>query len=83
MVRVTGIGFSPQRLRCHTQTEQRVRDNADWLFKCIAEAHTVLTDPTARLELDSGLARQERRGGSASAHQRARTGSYRASPTYR
>ena len=62
---------------CCVQTEQRVRDNADWLFKCIAEAHTILTDPTERQELDSGLARQER-------HQRARAGSsYRPPPTPR
>lgn len=60
-----------------------MRDNADWLFKCIAEAHTVLTDPAARQELDSGLARQERRGGSASAHHRARNPSHRAGPTSR
>ena len=54
-----------------------MRDNADWLFKCIAEAHTILTNPTERQELDSSLARQER-------HQRARAGSsYRAAPTAR
>lgn len=74
---MSGLSFLPLvNLSWSVQTEQRVRDNADWLFKCIAEAHTTLTDPTERQELDSGLARQER-------HQRARAGSYRASPTSR
>ena len=62
---------------CPVQVEYRVRDNANWLFKGIAEAHTVLTDPAARAELDADLARQDRRGATAG------TGSYRAAPTSR
>ena len=37
-----------------------MREKADWLFKCVAEAYSVLTDSQARLELDSKLAQQER-----------------------
>jgi len=64
------------------QTEGRIRDSADWLFKCIAEAYTVLTNPDTRQQLDLDLARQDRRS-SASMPQRARTGSYRSAPMHR
>ena len=54
-------GVRKQSCGC-AQTEGRVRDSADWLFKCIAEAYSVLTDPAARHDLDIDLARQNRRG---------------------
>lgn len=54
----TGVDSKP-RLHC-MQVEGRVREKADWLFKCVAEAYSVLTDSQARLELDSKLAQQER-----------------------
>ncbi len=52
-----------------------MREKADWLFKCVGEAYSVLTDSQARLELDINLARQERFG--------ARGSPYKASPMYR
>ena len=38
-----------------------MRDSADWLFKWIVEAYSVLTDPAAQHVLDISLARQARR----------------------
>ena len=43
------------------KVEERVRANADWLFKCVGSAHAVLTNPTARAELDADLAAREGR----------------------
>ena len=37
------------------QVEERVRANADWLFKCVGAAHAVLGDPAQRAELDADL----------------------------
>ena len=56
------------------QVEERVRANADWLFKCVGSAHAVLTDPTARAELDADLAAREGRASYRSAGYEARRG---------
>ena len=60
------------------QVEGRVREKADWLFKCVGEAYRVLTDSQARLELDSKLAQQERQE-----RYSARGSPYKSSPMYR
>ena len=41
--------------------ETRVREEANWLFKCISEANVVLSDQRKRLELNSALDFEERR----------------------
>ena len=38
----------------------RVREEANWLFKCISEAHNVLSDSRQRRELDAALSLEER-----------------------
>ncbi|EIE19931.1 hypothetical protein COCSUDRAFT_58168 [Coccomyxa subellipsoidea C-169] len=43
------------------QVLARVRDNADWLFKCVGAANAAITDPAARRQLDADLAAQEGR----------------------
>lgn len=43
------------------EIETRVRDEANWLFKCISEANLVLSDQQKRLELNSALDFEERR----------------------
>ncbi len=48
------------------QVQARVRDKADWLFKCVGAAHAALTDPAERRQLDADLAAQEGRASSAS-----------------
>jgi DnaJ-class molecular chaperone len=35
--------------------EARVRNEAEWVFKCIGEAHTILSDPVKRSSLDIKL----------------------------
>ena len=60
------------------QVEGRVREKADWLFKCVGEAYSVLTDSQARLELDAKLAHQERQE-----RYNARSSPYKSSPMYR
>lgn len=48
------------------QVQARVRDKADWLFKCVGAAHAALTDPAERRQLDADLAAQEGRASTAS-----------------
>lgn len=44
------------------QVQARVRDNADWLFKCVGAANAALSDTALRRQLDADLAAQEGRG---------------------
>lgn len=39
---------------------RRVREEANWLFKCISEACNVLSDSQQRRELDAALTLEER-----------------------
>lgn len=43
-----------------SRTLPRVREEANWLFKCISEAHNVLSDSRQRRELDAALTQEER-----------------------
>ena len=43
------------------EIETRVREEANWLFKCISEANLVLSDQQKRLELNTALDFEERR----------------------
>lgn len=55
------LGPSGAALANSSEVESRVRDEANWLFKCISEAHSVLSDARLRRELDAALDLEERR----------------------
>ena len=55
------LGPSGAALADRLDIESRVRDEANWLFKCISEASNVLSNPHKRLTLDSDLEFEERR----------------------
>ena len=64
---ITHCKFAPALGTCgavladRQDIESRVREEANWLFKCISEANVVLSDQQKRLELDSSLNFEERR----------------------
>jgi len=55
------LGLQGAALADRLEIETRVRDEANWLFKCISEANVVLSDPQKRHILDSELEFEERR----------------------
>ena len=48
---------APSTMFC---SSYRVREEANWLFKCISEAHNVLSDSRLRRQLDAALELEER-----------------------
>ncbi|KAL0022774.1 hypothetical protein WJX79_003861 [Trebouxia sp. C0005] len=55
------LGLQGAALADRLEIETRVRDEANWLFKCISEANVVLSDSQKRHILDSELEFEERR----------------------
>ena len=55
------LGSSGAALASRLEVETRVREEANWLFKCISEAHNVLSDARLRRELDAALELEEGR----------------------
>ena len=56
-----GLGSKGATLADRLEIETRVREEANWLFKCISEASGVLSDSQKRHILDSELEFEERR----------------------
>ncbi|KAL3152969.1 hypothetical protein ABBQ38_011999 [Trebouxia sp. C0009 RCD-2024] len=54
------LGASGAVLADRLDIENRVREEANWLFKCISEANIVLSDQQKRLELNSALDFEQR-----------------------
>ena len=63
---ITHCKFAPALGACgavladRLDIENRVREEANWLFKCISEANIVLSDQHKRLELNSALDFEQR-----------------------
>ncbi|KAL0026901.1 hypothetical protein WJX77_010227 [Trebouxia sp. C0004] len=55
------LGLQGAALGDRLEIETRVRDEANWLFKCISEANVVLSDSQKRHILDGELEFEERR----------------------
>ncbi|KAK9813108.1 hypothetical protein WJX72_009189 [[Myrmecia] bisecta] len=57
------LGSCGAQLAAVPQIQEHIREEANWLFKCIGQAHGVLSDAGQRRTLDADLAAQEASAG--------------------